>query len=176
MSRKKWLTTEYQELIFEDIRLEFLNKKSIREQIKGETMTTNEMKFLTTSHPLIVFEDNGVGRLKKQIFDAPMSEINAILQEYEIPSPSELGKGGCYIQTTPRAHQNEKRRKNDDRIEDLIASGKYQVNDRIPTESELADMFGVGPVLSRAASCKGQSPRMARRFFWRQGTKHGFGI
>jgi len=34
----------------------------------------------------------------------------------------------------------------------------------------------VGSVMSRAASCKGQSPRMARRFFWRQGTKHGFGI
>lgn len=31
-----------------------------------------------------------------------------------------------------------------DRIKDLIASGKYRVNDRIPTESELADMFGVG--------------------------------
>ncbi|HUX22549.1 MAG TPA: GntR family transcriptional regulator [Spirochaetia bacterium] len=31
-----------------------------------------------------------------------------------------------------------------DRIKELIASGKYQVNDRIPTESELADMFGVG--------------------------------
>lgn len=31
-----------------------------------------------------------------------------------------------------------------DRIKDLIASGKYQVDDRIPTESELAEMFGVG--------------------------------
>lgn len=31
-----------------------------------------------------------------------------------------------------------------DRIKELIASGKYQVDDRIPTESELADMFGVG--------------------------------
>jgi len=29
-------------------------------------------------------------------------------------------------------------------IKELIASGKYRVNDRIPTESELADMFGVG--------------------------------
>ena len=72
-----------------------------------------EMKFLTTMHPLIVFEDNEVGRLKKKIFDAPMSEIDAILKEYGVPSPSELGKGGCYIQTTPRVRQNEKRRKND---------------------------------------------------------------
>jgi creatinine amidohydrolase len=72
-----------------------------------------EMKFLTTSHPLIVFEDNEVGRLKKEIFDAPMSRIEAILKEYEVPSPSELGKAGSYIQTTPRARQNEKRKKND---------------------------------------------------------------
>ena len=70
-------------------------------------------KFTTTSHPLIVFEDTEVGRLKKKIFDAPMSEIDAILKEYEVPSPSELGKGGCYIQSTPRALQIEKRRKND---------------------------------------------------------------
>lgn len=70
-------------------------------------------KFTTTSHPLIVFEDTDVGRLKKKIFEAPMAEIDAILKEYEIPSPSELGKGGCYIQSTPRARQIEKRRKND---------------------------------------------------------------
>ena len=72
-----------------------------------------EMKFLTTSHPLIVFEDNEVGRLKKEIFDAPMSHIEAILKEYEVPSPSELGRAGSYIQTTPRGRQNEKRKKND---------------------------------------------------------------
>jgi DNA-binding FadR family transcriptional regulator len=31
-----------------------------------------------------------------------------------------------------------------DRIRELIFSGEYKVNDRIPTESELAEMFGVG--------------------------------
>ncbi|HUX13277.1 MAG TPA: FCD domain-containing protein [Spirochaetia bacterium] len=30
------------------------------------------------------------------------------------------------------------------RIKELIASGTYKVNDRIPTENELAQMFGVG--------------------------------
>jgi len=30
------------------------------------------------------------------------------------------------------------------RIRELIFSGRYKVNDRIPTESELAEMFGVG--------------------------------
>ena len=36
-----------------------------------------------------------------------------MLADYEIPSPSELGKAGCYIQNTPRAACIEKRRKND---------------------------------------------------------------
>lgn len=72
-----------------------------------------ELKYLTTNHPLVVFEDNAVGRLKKKIYDAPIEEIDRILAEYEIPSPSELGKAGSYIQTTPRAHLVEKRRKND---------------------------------------------------------------
>jgi creatinine amidohydrolase/Fe(II)-dependent formamide hydrolase-like protein len=70
-------------------------------------------KWLTTEHPAIVFEDNTVGRLKKEIWDASEKQIDAILKEYEIPSPSELGKAGCYIQNTPRVKCIEKRRKND---------------------------------------------------------------
>ena len=70
-------------------------------------------KWLTTDYPEIIFEDNEVGRLKKQIFDASDAEIDQILADYEIPSPSELGKAGCYIQNTPRAVTVEKRRKND---------------------------------------------------------------
>jgi len=31
-----------------------------------------------------------------------------------------------------------------EKIKELIASGQYNVNDRIPTESELAEMFGIG--------------------------------
>lgn len=76
-------------------------------------MIRGDFKFLTTGHPMITFEDSVVGRLKKQIFDASEAEIDAILAEYEVPSPPEIGKGGSYIQTTPRAHCVEKRRKND---------------------------------------------------------------
>ncbi len=76
-------------------------------------MIKGDFKFHTTGHPMITFEDTAVGRLKKQIFDAPMPDIESILKEYEVPSPSELGKGGSYIQTTPRAINIEKRRKND---------------------------------------------------------------
>ncbi len=70
-------------------------------------------KWLTTEYPEIVFEDNTVGRLKKEIWDASEEEIDAILAEYEIPSPSELGKAGCYVQNTPRVKCIERRKKND---------------------------------------------------------------
>lgn len=70
-------------------------------------------KWFTTEHPAIFFEDTSVGRLKKQLWEASMEEIDRILADYEIPSPSELGKAGSYIQTTPRCQQIEKRRKND---------------------------------------------------------------
>ncbi|MCR4431917.1 MAG: creatininase family protein [Tepidanaerobacteraceae bacterium] len=70
-------------------------------------------KWLLTENPAIIFEDNTVGRMKKQIWDASEEEIDSILKEYEIPSESELGKPGTYIQNTPRAKVIEKRRKND---------------------------------------------------------------
>ncbi|NLM11644.1 MAG: creatininase family protein [Clostridiaceae bacterium] len=75
-------------------------------------MTVNK-KWLLTDDPAIIFEDNEVGRLKKEIWDASEEEIDAILKEYEIPSESELGKAGTYIQNTPRTKVIEKRRKND---------------------------------------------------------------
>jgi creatinine amidohydrolase len=70
-------------------------------------------KWLTTDYPEIIFEDNTVGQLKKEIWDASEEQIDAILAEYEIPSPSELGKAGCYIQNTPRVQCIQKRKKND---------------------------------------------------------------
>jgi creatinine amidohydrolase len=70
-------------------------------------------KWLTTDYPEIIFEDNEIGRMKKKLFDASEKEIDDVLEEYEIPSESELGKSGCYIQNTPRAIAVEKRRKND---------------------------------------------------------------
>ena len=69
--------------------------------------------WITTEHPAIVFEDNTVGRLKKEIWDASEEDIESILKEYEIPSPSEMGKAGTYIQNTARVKCIEKRKKND---------------------------------------------------------------
>ena len=76
-------------------------------------MSEKNKKWLLTDNPAIIFEDNTVGRLKKQIWDASKEEIDKILEEYGIPSESELGKAGCYIQNTPRHKVIEKRRKND---------------------------------------------------------------
>jgi hypothetical protein len=72
-----------------------------------------DKKWHTTNHSLIYFEDTSVGRLKKEIWEASEAEIGKILDDYEIPSASELGKPGWYIQNTPRATCIEKRRNND---------------------------------------------------------------
>ncbi len=68
---------------------------------------------LATDQPDLFFEDNTVGRLKKEIWEASDAEIDAILAEYGIPSPVEWGKPGSYIQTTVRWQVEENRRKND---------------------------------------------------------------
>lgn len=59
------------------------------------------------------FEDNAVGKLKKEIWLAGNKEIDKILKEYNIPSLGEMDKPGSYIQTTPRAIQEKKKEKND---------------------------------------------------------------
>jgi len=69
--------------------------------------------WLTTDHPAIVFEDSAVGRLKKAIWDASEGEVDAVLEEYGIPSPSMLAAPGAYVQTTPRAAVEANRRRND---------------------------------------------------------------
>ena len=76
-------------------------------------MAKDTKKWLLTGNPAIIFEDNTVGRLKKQIWDASEKEIDAILEEYEMASESELGKAGTYIQNTARVKVIEKRKKND---------------------------------------------------------------
>jgi len=70
-------------------------------------------KYLTTDYPNVFFEDTAVGRMKKRIWDASEEEVQKILDSYVIPSDSELGKAGCYIQNSPRNIVINKRRKND---------------------------------------------------------------
>ena len=67
----------------------------------------------TTPNAQPFFEDNAVGRLKKEIWEASDAEIDAILAEYGIPSPCEWARPGSYIQTTIRHQVEANRRKND---------------------------------------------------------------
>ncbi len=70
-------------------------------------------KWLATKHPEVWFEDNAVGRMKKELFEASDEQVDAILAEYEIPSAPEWTKPGTYIQTTVRHEVEANRRKND---------------------------------------------------------------
>ncbi len=69
--------------------------------------------WLTTNNPAVIFEDNEVGRLKKEIWDASEDDIDNILKEYGIPAEPELGKPGTYIQNTVRNEAIKNRHKND---------------------------------------------------------------
>ena len=60
------------------------------------------MTWLSTNIKDLFFEDTTVGRLKKKIWEASDKEISRILEDYGIPSTSELGKPGTYIQNTIR--------------------------------------------------------------------------
>ncbi len=69
--------------------------------------------WLATDQPDLFFEDNQVGRLKKDLWEAGDAQIEAILAEYGVPSPVEWAKPGSYIQTTIRHEVEANRRKND---------------------------------------------------------------
>ncbi len=68
---------------------------------------------LPTNQPDLFFEDNAVGRMKKEVWEASDAEIDAILADYGVPSPVEWGKPGSYIQTTIRWQVEANRKKND---------------------------------------------------------------
>lgn len=77
-------------------------------------MTVEKIEWLRTENPDVKFENNPIGRIKKAVWDADEEQLDKWLKEdFEIPSPSELGKPNCYIQTTPRHRLNERRSKND---------------------------------------------------------------
>lgn len=59
------------------------------------------------------FENNHVGQLKNKLWEASDKEIDDILSEYQIPSPGELEKPGCYLQLTHPDEIQERLTKND---------------------------------------------------------------
>ena len=79
----------------------------------GKPIVRSIINTLKTNQDDLFFEDTSVGRLKKKIWEASEEEISRILEDYGIPSPSELGKPGTYIQNTIRQQFVENRKKND---------------------------------------------------------------
>ena len=69
--------------------------------------------WLATDQPDLFFEDNAIGRMKKEIWEAGDADVDAILAEYGVPSPVEWGVPGSYIQTTIRHQLVDERREND---------------------------------------------------------------
>ena len=59
------------------------------------------------------FEENAVGSLKKELWEASDTEVDKILKDYDIPSPGEMDKPGSYVQTTLPGIQEKKLEKND---------------------------------------------------------------
>ncbi len=59
------------------------------------------------------FEENAVGNLKKEVWEASDVEIDRILKGYDIPSAGEIDRPGCYVQTTLPGIQQKKLEKND---------------------------------------------------------------
>ena len=74
---------------------------------------THPEGWLPTDQPDLFFEDNPVGRMKKELWEATDEQIDAVLDEYGVPSPVEWAKPGSYIQTTIRHQVEANRRKND---------------------------------------------------------------
>jgi len=86
-------------------------------KIKKRRFIMSEKKvpvgYLPSDQPDLFFEDNSVGRLKKEVWESSDEQIDRILADYGVPSPVEWGKPGSYIQTTTRWQVEENRKKND---------------------------------------------------------------
>ncbi|HHJ07035.1 MAG TPA: creatininase family protein, partial [Anaerolineae bacterium] len=59
-------------------------------------MTNTPKGLLATNQPDLFFEDDEIGRMKKEIWEADIAKIDGILAEYGMPSPVEWGKPGTY--------------------------------------------------------------------------------
>ncbi len=59
------------------------------------------------------FEDNAVGNLKRELWEASDAEIDRILKDYDVPSAGEMERPGCYVQNTLPDIQQRRLEKND---------------------------------------------------------------
>ncbi|MBI3913059.1 MAG: creatininase family protein, partial [Chloroflexi bacterium] len=91
---------------------------------------------LATNQPDLWFEDNTVGRMKKEIWEMNESQLKSVLAEYGFPATGgcEWAKPGAYIQTTPWHKVVANRRKND---VVLIPVGCTELHgDHLPTATD----------------------------------------
>jgi creatinine amidohydrolase len=73
--------------------------------------------WLASKNPTVVFEDNPIGRMKKELWEADDAAIDAVLAEYgmapgEVP-PVQWSTPGVYMQMMTRRQLIEERRQND---------------------------------------------------------------
>lgn len=68
---------------------------------------------LPTNQPDLYFEDDVIGRMKKEIWEASEADVDKMLAGYGLPAPVEWGKQGVYLQMMTRRQLIEERRKND---------------------------------------------------------------
>ncbi len=68
---------------------------------------------LATNQPDLFFEDDVIGRMKKEVWEASEAEVDQMLAEYGLPAPVEWGKPGVYLQMMTRRQLIEERNKND---------------------------------------------------------------
>ena len=112
---------------------------------------------IPSERPDLFFEDNTVGRCKKEVWDSSDEEIDAILAEYGVPSPCEWSKSGSYIQTTVRHEVVANRRKNDIIFMPIGCSELHGAH--LPTASDTLYVSQIrrSPPVHRQAGCTLQS-------------------
>ncbi|HEY86175.1 MAG TPA: creatininase family protein [Chloroflexi bacterium] len=76
-------------------------------------MTSTPEGLLATNQPDLFFEDDKIGRMKKELWDASEAEIDALLTEYGLPAPVQWSDPRVYLQMMPRHQLIDQRRKND---------------------------------------------------------------
>ncbi len=99
------------------------------------TVLTAPKGLLATDQPDLWFEDNSVGRMKKEIWGMNEDQLKKVLSEYGFPAAQcEWAKPGAYIQTTPWHKVVANRRKND---VVLIPVGCTELHgDHLPTATD----------------------------------------
>lgn len=77
-------------------------------------MTNNVPEgWLATNQVDLFFEDDEIGRMKKEIWEASEADVDKILADYGMPAPVQWGSPRVYLQMMPRHVLIDQRRKND---------------------------------------------------------------